>query len=681
MRPGETIDGKYELLRPIGAGAMGEVWEALHLFIKRPVAIKFLRRSLSKDAKVVNRFINEAKAAAKIGSQHIIEVSDVGLLPDGEPYLVLELLRGEGLDMLLKREQPLTLARAIHIFGQTCAALDAAHGHGVIHRDLKPGNIFITHLDDGSEWVKVLDFGLAKFIYREGELASMATSTGATLGTPLYMAPEQFGKAEAIDHRADVYSLGVILYQMLTGALPFRAENMLNFLLVISTEDPTPPRSYRPDLDPSLEAVILRALSRDPMHRFETARALYAAVEPFAGDQAGQHFLASGDPTRMSSPSSRQAPASTGPHSSIPNSDNQPNAFGNTVDLAASTATPAQASPSSWPASDSLTAPATVEDQSRQRPLLLLIGVLLFIALFLVGGLAVGGIILVGRGDRAPATAQPLATAHAEPGAVQPAATPAPTPGQPLRPQPAQALPTQPILPPTPVIPANPTPPSSWAGTIAPDALAPSAAVDSGPTKASTFPYGPYDRDVPMRDFDEGAAPSKGPTEAPIVIYEFTDFQCPPCHRAHQVVLEAWQRHQEEVRLVVLHWPIDMACNSNVPQPFHQQACHAASVAACAQEQDRFWEIADELHQRAETLNDDTIRQAALAAEVDVARLERCLSSERPRRHIEHDVGQGASLGVQGTPYFVINGRMTMGILEDRIEPMIQHLLENDGNW
>jgi serine/threonine-protein kinase len=257
VQPGDLIDEKYELIRLLGEGAMGSVFEGRHVSIGRRVALKFLHRDHKKEPESLARFTREAQAAASIGAEHIVEVTDIGKTTDGTPYLVMEYLEGEDLDRVLEREVRLEPARAANIAVQTCRAVGAAHARGIIHRDLKPANLYVARRADGTEHVKVLDFGIAKFRDSVSLITPNLTATGMVLGTPYYMPPEQARGAKKADAKSDIYSLGVLMYEMLTGEMPFKGETYNELIVKISTCDPTPVRMIRPELSEGLETVVM----------------------------------------------------------------------------------------------------------------------------------------------------------------------------------------------------------------------------------------------------------------------------------------------------------------------------------------------------------------------------------------------------------------------------------------
>jgi tRNA A-37 threonylcarbamoyl transferase component Bud32 len=281
------IEGKYRLEQLIAHGGMGSVYRATHLQLERAVAIKILRAEFLTDEKVIERFKREARAAARLKHPNVIAVYDFGLLPaNGDAYLVMELVEGRSL-----REEMRTLAarcgqmrreRAVALLRQACAGVEAAHRCGIIHRDLKPDNIMIETEADGAEIVKVLDFGIAK-LRENGQALQSLTDEGTFIGTPNYISPEQCTSLP-VDARSDVYSLGVILYEMLTGRVPFSGGNTSMVLLRHLQEPPTPPSRFRPDIGQGLEQVVLRALAKNPNKRYGSAAQfadqLAAALRP-----------------------------------------------------------------------------------------------------------------------------------------------------------------------------------------------------------------------------------------------------------------------------------------------------------------------------------------------------------------------------------------------------------------
>jgi serine/threonine protein kinase len=282
---GVLVAGKYEVLRLIGRGGMGSVWEGRHASLGTRVAIKFVDAEHADNEEARSRFLTEARAAAAIQSKHAIQIFDHGLADDGRPYIVMELLLGEPLDARIERLGRLSLAETVRILGQVCRALARAHGAGIIHRDLKPENIFLVRsFEDEDEIAKVLDFGIAKIrIPFQGGEPTSSTQTGAVIGTPYYMSPEQARGFRTIDHRTDLWSLGVIAYKCATGVLPFEGQSVGDLLVKICTGPlPTPSHAVS-DLPATFDTWFARALDRDPAARFASAAELADALAAAAG--------------------------------------------------------------------------------------------------------------------------------------------------------------------------------------------------------------------------------------------------------------------------------------------------------------------------------------------------------------------------------------------------------------
>jgi len=270
---------------------MGVVYLAEHPVIGKKVALKAIHPELSRNAEVVSRFVTEAKSVNQIGHEHIVDIADFGTTPGGEFYFIMEYLQGEQLADRLKREGRLDPTRAMVIGAQIADALDSSHEHGIIHRDLKPENIFLVNRGGSKDFVKVLDFGLAKLTQSE-EKVSHKTRAGSVMGTPYYMSPEQCeGKAE-IDNRADVYSLGVLLFEMLTGKVPFGGDGYGEIIVKHITMPPPSVRSLVPELSPEMDLILFRALAKDRTQRFQSMAELrdalldphrYASAAPLVG--------------------------------------------------------------------------------------------------------------------------------------------------------------------------------------------------------------------------------------------------------------------------------------------------------------------------------------------------------------------------------------------------------------
>lgn len=289
---GTILSERYEILRQIGEGGMGLVYEAEHVAIEKRVALKVLRDDFSSRSEVVQRFKQEAKSASRIGNDHIVDISDFGVTPSGASYFVMELLEGEDLAELLEREVNLPIARAADIILQCCKALGAAHAKGIIHRDMKPENIFLTSRGGRADFVKLVDFGIAKMsdVETPGAPGRKLTKTGMIFGTPEYMSPEQAAGKKDLDHRVDVYALAVILYEMLTGRVPFVGDTFMGILTQHMFEDPPSFQEVNPRLEvpDAIIAFVWQGLSKEPEGRFASCDEMATALEAaLAGQAAG----------------------------------------------------------------------------------------------------------------------------------------------------------------------------------------------------------------------------------------------------------------------------------------------------------------------------------------------------------------------------------------------------------
>jgi len=284
---GATIDGRYEVETLIGEGGMGVVYRCTHTIIGKKVAMKVLRADMARSEEVVGRFLNEARAASSIGNPHIIDISDFGRLPDGATYFIMEYLEGTALSAAAEGGT-LGLDRVGPIVIQLAEALAAAHDAGIVHRDLKPENIFLVRRGSQRDFVKVLDFGIAKVANAQAGTGRL-TQAGAVFGTPHYMSPEQ-AAGTAVDHRADIYAVGVILYELVTGRLPFDAETFMGILSQHMYKEPEPPSTLIQfqRLDPDLERVILCCLKKNPDDRYQRMSELEADLRLVFGDSGAQ---------------------------------------------------------------------------------------------------------------------------------------------------------------------------------------------------------------------------------------------------------------------------------------------------------------------------------------------------------------------------------------------------------
>lgn len=300
---------------------MGVVYLAEHPLIGKKVALKVIHRDLATQREVVQRFFQEAWAVNKIGDDHIVEIHDFGVTPDGDHFYIMEFLDGQNLAAAISH-QPLDVIRSLHIAAQIASALATAHAAGVMHRDLKPDNIMLTTRLGDPDFVKLLDFGLAK-IFINAEASAVKTAAGILLGTPQYMSPEACESRGNVDHRTDIYALGVLLFQMMTGVVPFDGESVGEVLVKQVTQLPPPPRGFQASIPPSVEQIILRCLWKDPDKRFPTMTDLRTALlDPEAYLQSGPPIA----PARALKPGEASAGAKTivahvPPESSPPGTD------------------------------------------------------------------------------------------------------------------------------------------------------------------------------------------------------------------------------------------------------------------------------------------------------------------------------------------------------------------------
>ncbi|MCC6217494.1 MAG: serine/threonine protein kinase [Polyangiaceae bacterium] len=401
---GQIIDDKYRIVRLLGEGGMGAVYEGENARIKRRVAIKVLHAATVESGDAVARFEREAQAAGQIGSDHILEVLDLGSLESGERYMVMEYLDGETLGQRIERLGRLTPQQLYPIAVQSLKGLGAAHRAGITHRDLKPDNIFILKEKAGQQdFVKIIDFGISKFQVL-GDDSMKMTRTGAVLGTPYYMSPEQ-AKGDRTDGRSDLYSIGVILYEAVTGRVPFDANTFNELLFKIVLSQPPPAREVVPDLDPNFETIIARSMANDVAQRFQSSDEFIEALNTWA--QTGMGVAAPADASYEDRVAAA-VPRGARPHGMTANS---------------------------WATQSGTAEPAPPKKSN--APLFAGLGV---VAVLAVGGIATA-VVLSGKSDQAAAsTAPPAATtaATATPTAV--AVTPPTTAASAAQP-PAEAPP------------------------------------------------------------------------------------------------------------------------------------------------------------------------------------------------------------------------------------------------
>ena len=520
--------GNYLIDSKIGAGGMGAVYLATHPGIGRKVAVKVLLPEHSKRQDLITRFFNEAKATATLRHPALIEVFDFGFLPDGAGYLIMDFLEGEALAARLARVAPLSWDMAAEIGRQLAAGVAVAHAHGIVHRDLKPDNIFLVpdpELPTG-ERVKILDFGIAKLLLPGGSGSKGATSTGMLIGTPLYMAPEQCRGAGLVDHRADVYSAGCILYEMLSGRPPFNYEGVGEILAAHLHQMPTPLHQIDASIPEALEAIVMTALQKDPAQRQQSMADLAAQL---------QHFLRTAD-FRVAAttlrPSGAQAVApAPAPSWSRARSGAPVAAAGSAVrsgaPLAGSPSAPgAPRDPGAAPGSV-VTAPTTFSAAASQAatppgPALAPRGAgsrapLVFAALAAVGVVSAAGLLWLKLRPGSPPP--PIAAGPAAGAATEPSGRPAPSPPANLPPPgPAASAPpagSAPTAPPAAAAPASGTGAGSAEGPAAPDA-SPSAVAAAGGAAGEGATPTPAAAGNPPALAGADAAPAASKPGAPI---------------------------------------------------------------------------------------------------------------------------------------------------------------------
>jgi serine/threonine-protein kinase len=401
-QPGTVLLGKYQIERVIGIGGMGAVVAAHHLQLDEHVAIKFLLPSMLSSEEVVQRFLREARAAIKIRSEHCVRVHDVGTLENGAPYMVMEFLQGQDLEGMIAQRGAMPIPETIDLVLQAGEALAEAHAIGIVHRDLKPANLFVTRRADGTPSLKVLDFGISKKTEAAGAAASV-TKTQAVLGSPRYMSPEQMKSTKDVDARADIWALGTVLYEALSGKPTFDAETMTALCAQILQEPARPLAPVRHDLPPALDAAILVSLEKERDRRYPTMAHFAAAIAPF-----GTH-AATASAERIArvlgvAPGAMAAPRPPSP--SMPGPMPQQAAFGATTDARSPMTT---------------SSPAVTKSGSG----LAIVGVVLGILGVIV--VIVGIVFLVRRGG-SPSAAGPVPSASAAAMTATPTTTTTATP-------------------------------------------------------------------------------------------------------------------------------------------------------------------------------------------------------------------------------------------------------------
>jgi serine/threonine protein kinase len=509
VREGDLLAGKYRIERVLGAGGMGIVVAARHEELDQLVAIKFVREDALDTEDAVQRFLREARAAVKLKSEHVARVLDVGKLESGAPYMVMELLEGNDLGKVLEERGPIPVETATDWIMQACEAVAEAHAAGIVHRDLKPENLFLTRTVGSAQKIKVLDFGVSKAMSggASGELSGL-TRTRAMLGSPLYMAPEQMRSSRDVDARADVWALGVVLFQLLTTRWPFEADTMPELCLKVVSEPPLSLAELRPDVPPVLVAIIERCLEKNAANRLAHAGELATELEPFVQPasrlkaERARYVLSTQSDAAYSM--SRALPATSTLQSGTPGSrvpvpsrtpvGSRTPAGPRTPPLGAQAPVSDSRTPGTaegWGAERRETSPSHEAKRSALSPLR--VG----IAIAAIAGVA--GLVALVRNPTAPAAAAP-STASTAPAVVEsslppPAVRIAPSAEPVVRAPPssevAEAPPAVPVI----------TPPHATAAPIAtPVAPRPTATASSARTKhgpPSPGQPGPADDDIP----------------------------------------------------------------------------------------------------------------------------------------------------------------------------------------
>jgi len=281
LRPGDILLGKYRVEHVLGQGGMGMVLAVRHMELDELFALKLIKPGAKMKADTIARFLREARAAAKLKGEHVARVHDVGRIDDDVPYMIMEHLEGRDLKAVLEVKGPLSIAEAVDYVSQTCDAVAEAHSAGIVHRDLKPANLFLTKRHDGTPCVKVLDFGISKMVVEKAPSDADLTETTALLGSPSYMSPEQMWQTKNTDHRGDIWALGVILFELLSGQLPFRGETVTELVSRV-LQEPTPDlRQIRPEIPVALTRIVEKCLEKEREARFQSASELKEELRSF----------------------------------------------------------------------------------------------------------------------------------------------------------------------------------------------------------------------------------------------------------------------------------------------------------------------------------------------------------------------------------------------------------------
>ncbi len=395
LEAGDIVAGKYRIEGNLGSGGMASVYEATHIAFGDRVAIKILHERIASNADHIARFLREGRSVRQLKSEHVAKVFDIGTLDSGVPFMVMELLRGVDLGQRLRDAGPLPIADAVDAVLQASDAIAEAHMLGIIHRDLKPANLFVASRRDGSTSIKVLDFGISKVL--EGDDVEL-TQTATTLGSPPYMSPEQVRSSKDVDARTDIWSLGVILFQILGGRRPFPGRDLGSVHAQILLDPPLSLRELRPDIPPALEAVILRCIEKKREQRYSNVAALVDALAPFASADVATGSLRI---RRMVGPGEAEAPR-------LP------------AEPLSSTPAPSQVAVAADPhgATTSVGVELRRDDRRRRRNTTMLLGVVG------VAVLGVSAMLFRTGGDRSPGSTS--APASAQPKVVEATTSPAP---------------------------------------------------------------------------------------------------------------------------------------------------------------------------------------------------------------------------------------------------------------
>jgi serine/threonine-protein kinase len=499
--PGELVDDKYEVRRVVGTGAMGAVLEATHVLRKARVALKFMSPRVMDVPGVVERFFNEGVAASRIDSDHVVSVLDVSKLPSGQPYLVMEFLDGVDLQELLARDGApglVEIPRAVHFVLQILKGLQAAHQVGIVHRDLKPANCFVIAKDGEPDFIKLVDFGISR-VEEQEQPSLRLTQVGTTLGTPLYVSPEQARDPSNVDARSDLYSVAVILYELLSGQAPFETRsNMLSELfMLLATATPEPLTALRGDVPPALSDVVARGLTKTPGERYQSATEMAAALAPFADARSERVLrqLSARLPPYALTPSDLPKttvvvyPGNSRPPSAPPPPVQLPS-LGSTAPLGA----PPLATPQ--PIAAAGTVPGVgvpVEPRAERRKSAAPLSLLVLLALAVLAVIAL--IVMTRTAPEAATTPAPIPGVTSPSAAGRPPATAPAATSEPLAP----SAPTPSALPPSAApsaLPPSALPPSALPPSALPGATTPTV---SAPAPASAASSKPKRTDAPRR--------------------------------------------------------------------------------------------------------------------------------------------------------------------------------------